>query len=60
MRTFDLSDFIERYNADEMSDSQKVWFEKELEGNQKLQNEVNLRKRTDEILENQNIISLRN
>jgi tetratricopeptide (TPR) repeat protein len=60
MRTFDLSDFIERYNAGEMSDSQKMWFEKELEGNYKLQNEVNLRKHTDEILENQNIISLRN
>jgi tetratricopeptide (TPR) repeat protein len=60
MRTFNLSDFIERYNAGEMSDSQKVWFEKELEGNEKLQNEVNLRKRTDEILGNQNIISLRN
>lgn len=60
MRTFNLSDFIERYNAGEMSDSQKVWFEKELDGNEKLQNEVNLRKRTDEILGNQNIISLRN
>ena len=60
MRTFDFSDFIERYNAGEMSDSQKMWFEKELEGNDKLQNEVNLRKRTDAILENQSIISLRN
>jgi TolA-binding protein len=60
MRTFNLSDFIERYNAGEMSNSQKVWFEKELDGNEKLQNEVNLSKRTDEILENPNIISLRN
>jgi hypothetical protein len=60
MKTFDFSEYIERYNAGEMSDSQKKWFEKELEGNIILQNEVNLRKRTDEILENQNIISLRN
>jgi hypothetical protein len=60
MKTFDFSEYIERYNAGEMSDSQKKWFEKELEGNIILQNEVSLRKRTDEILENQNIISLRN
>jgi TolA-binding protein len=60
MKTIDFSEYIERYNAGEMTDSQKKWFEKELEGNITLQNEVNLRKRTDEILENQNIISLRN
>jgi TolA-binding protein len=59
MKTFDFSEYIERYIAGEMSDPQKKWFEKELEGNIILQNEVNLRKRTDEILENQNIISLR-
>ena len=60
MKTIDFSYFIERYNAGEMSDSEKQWFEKELEGNDKLRNEVNLRKRTDEILKNQNVISLRN
>ena len=60
MKTIDFSYFIERYNAAEMSDSEKQWFEKELEGNEKLKNEVNLRKRTDEILKNQNVISLRN
>jgi tetratricopeptide (TPR) repeat protein len=59
MKTIDFSYFIERYNAGEMSESEKQWFRKELEGNKKLQNEVNLRKRTDEILKNRNIMSLR-
>jgi TolA-binding protein len=60
MKTIDFSYFIERYNAGEMSDSGRKWFEKELDCNDKLRNEVILRKRTDEILKNQNVISLRN
>jgi tetratricopeptide (TPR) repeat protein len=59
MKTIDFSYFIERYNAGEMSDTEKQWFLRELEGNQKLRNEVNLRKRTDDILKNQNVMSLR-
>jgi TolA-binding protein len=43
-----------------MSESEIQWFLKELEGNEKLRYEVNLRKRTDEILKNQNVMSLRN
>lgn len=60
MKTIDFSYYIERYNAGEMSDAEKQWFLKELDGNEKLLNEVSLRKRTDEVLKNQNIISLRN
>jgi tetratricopeptide (TPR) repeat protein len=60
MKTIDFSYFIERYNAGEMSDAEKLWFDKELEGNDQLQEEVNLRKRTDVILNNKDIISLRN
>jgi tetratricopeptide (TPR) repeat protein len=60
MKTIDFSYFIERYNAGEMSDTEKQWFLKELEGNEKLRQEVVLRRRTDEILNNQNVISLRN
>jgi tetratricopeptide (TPR) repeat protein len=60
MKTIDFSYFIERYNAGEMSESEKQWFRKELEGNKKLQAETNLRKHTDEILRNRNIMSLRN
>jgi tetratricopeptide (TPR) repeat protein len=60
MKTIDFSYFIERYNAGEMSDTEKQWFLKELEGNEKLRTEVELRKRTDEILKNQDVMSLRN
>ena len=60
MKTIDFSYFIERFNAGEMSDTEKQWFLKELEGNEKLRNEVNLSKRTDEILKNQKLMSLRN
>ena len=60
MKTIDFSYFIERYNAGEMSDTEKQWFQKELDGNEKLRNEVNLRKRTDDVLKNQNVMSLRN
>lgn len=60
MKTIDFSYFIERYNAGEMTDTEQVWFQKELEGNEKLRNEVNLRKRTEEILKKPDVISLRN
>jgi tetratricopeptide (TPR) repeat protein len=60
MKTIDFSYFIERYNAGEMSDTELQWFLRELEGNENLRNEVNLRKHTDEILKNQNVMSLRN
>ncbi len=59
MKTIDFSYFIERYNAGEMSDPEKQWFLKELEGNKKLQNEVILRKQTDDILRTQNVTSLK-
>jgi len=60
MKTIDFSYFIERYNAGEMSDEEKKWFQKELTGNDKLRKEVNLRKSTDEVLKHQDVISLRN
>lgn len=59
MKKVDFSYFIERYNAGEMENDEKNWFEKELEGNQKLQNEVDLSRKTDEILKNQEVMSLR-
>jgi len=60
MKTIDFSYFIERYNAGEMSDAEKLWFDKELKGNKKLRDEVNLRKKTDEVLKNHDLVSLRN
>jgi tetratricopeptide (TPR) repeat protein len=59
MKTIDFSYFIERYNAGEMSEDEAKWFRNELKGNNKLREEVYLRKQTDEILKNQDIISLR-
>jgi TolA-binding protein len=59
MKTIDFSYFIERYNAGEMSETEKQWFQRELEGNEKLRNEVSLRQRTDAILKNQDVLSLR-
>lgn len=59
MKTIDFSYFIERYVAGDMNDAEKIWFEKELDGNEKLRNEVILSKRTDEILKNKNIATLR-
>jgi TolA-binding protein len=60
MKTIDFSYFIERYHAGEMDQTEKKWFEKELQGNKSLQNEVLLRRKTDIILERQDLISLRN
>ena len=60
METIDFTDFIERYNSGEMNEAEKQWFLKELDGNESLRREVALSKRTDKILENQDVISLRN
>lgn len=60
MKTIDFSYFIERYNAGEMSGAEAEWFQKELKGNEHLRKETLLRKNTDQVLNSQNIISLRN
>jgi tetratricopeptide (TPR) repeat protein len=60
MKTIDFSYIIERFNAGEMSDTEKQWFQKELEGNENLRHEVSLRKQTDEILKKKDVMSLRN
>jgi len=59
MKTKDFSYFIERYNSFEMTESERLWFLKEIEGNEQLKREVNLRRHTDEILKKQAVISLR-
>ena len=60
MKTIDFSYFIERYNAGEMDDAEKQWFTKELKDNEKLRKEVELRRTTDTILKNQDLMNLRN
>jgi len=59
MKTIDFSYFIERYNTGEMNDAEKQWFRKELEGNEKLREEVELRFRTDKVLMNHPSLLLR-
>jgi len=59
MKTIDFSYFIERYLAGEMDEAEMQWFSKELEGNKDLRKEVDLRRRTDAVLQNQNILNLR-
>jgi tetratricopeptide (TPR) repeat protein len=59
MKTIDFNYFIERYISGEMEPAEKVWFEKELADNPSLAREVDLRRKTDEILRNGEILSLR-
>jgi tetratricopeptide (TPR) repeat protein len=59
MKTIDFSYFIERYLAGEMDEAEREWFSKELEGNEKLRHEVELRRKTDSIIANQGIMNLR-
>ena len=46
--------------AGEMNEAEQNWFLKELDGNSGLREEVALRKKTDMVLQNHNIIQLRN
>lgn len=59
MKTIDFSTFIERYIAGDMSSSEKEWFLKELDGNEKLRKEVTLRRQVDEVLLDQSAGTLR-
>ena len=59
MKTIDFSYFIERYNAGEMDEAEKEWFRKELQKNEMLRKEVELRSRTDAVLKNHDLMKLR-
>jgi len=59
MKTTDFSYFIEKYIAGEMDEVEKEWFTSELSGNEKLRKEVELRKKTDSIIRDKEIIDLR-
>jgi tetratricopeptide (TPR) repeat protein len=59
MKKIDFSYFVERYVAGDMNDAEKKWFEKELDGNEMLRNEVDLSRRTDEVLKKRHISALR-
>lgn len=59
MNTEDFSYFIERYISQEMTESERLWFLKEIEGNPQLKKEIELRMKTDELLRKQSVLSLR-
>ncbi len=59
MKTSDFSYFIERYLSGEMDDNERDWFKKEMEGNESLQKEIEIRQRTDSILKKQDVLNLR-
>ncbi|MDX9727366.1 MAG: tetratricopeptide repeat protein [Bacteroidales bacterium] len=59
MKTTDFSYFIEKYIAGEMDNVEKEWFARELSENEKLRKEVELRRKTDSIIRDQEIINLR-
>lgn len=59
MKTIDLNYFVERYLSEEMDSAEKIWFEKELDGNESLKKEVALRRRTDAVLRDLDIMDLR-
>ncbi|MGQ9620799.1 MAG: tetratricopeptide repeat protein, partial [Bacteroidales bacterium] len=56
----DYSYFIERYIAGEMNQAENDWFKKELEGNDALKREIELRRKTDNALSRHELIDLRN
>jgi tetratricopeptide (TPR) repeat protein len=59
MNTNDFSYFIEKYISNEMGIDEKIWFEKELDGNTALQKELKLRRQTESIIANSDVMDLR-
>lgn len=59
MEKIDFTRFIERYLDNKMQSSEKLWFEKELEGNILLQKELELRRKTNEIVSNLGAVDIR-
>jgi tetratricopeptide (TPR) repeat protein len=53
------SEFIERYLDGEMGEQELIWFEKELEANSWLQNEVSMRKKIDKAISEKKLMQYR-
>ncbi|UCH15779.1 MAG: hypothetical protein JSV22_07380 [Bacteroidales bacterium] len=54
-----FDEFIERYLDGEMGADEKIWFEKELEANPKLQKELELRRNVNSALKEKEVMELR-
>ena len=59
MENFEFTRFIERYLDNKMESSEKRWFEKEMEGNLWLRKELELRRKSNEIVSNFDAVNLR-
>jgi TolA-binding protein len=59
MKTIDFNYFIERYISGEMEPAERTWFEKEIKGNPSILSEIELRRRTNDILKQEDILDLR-
>lgn len=59
MKKIEFTRFIERYLEDGMQPAEKIWFEKELDGNPLLQKELELRRKAGEILSNTDAMEFR-
>ncbi|NMC42128.1 MAG: tetratricopeptide repeat protein [Bacteroidales bacterium] len=59
MKAIDYSYFIEKYLAGEMNQQERNWFNSEIEGNEHLQREIMLRRKTDTMMRRQDVIKLR-
>ncbi len=59
MKAKNYSYFIERYNSGEMTEPERQWFIREMQNNKMLQHELELSKRTDEVLMKQSSLDLR-
>lgn len=57
--TINYPEFIERYLDGEMSPEEKTWFEKEMEDNPELGDEIQLRKEVNEAIMEEDVIQLR-
>jgi TolA-binding protein len=53
------SEYIERYLQGEMASDEKLWFEKEIEGDIYLQDEIKLRKQVNMVLSDRDLIDLK-
>jgi tetratricopeptide (TPR) repeat protein len=55
----DYTEFIERYLLDEMSSKEKAWFQKEIEGNPALQEEIDFHRKIDAVLSDRSSVELK-
>ncbi len=59
MKKIEFTRFIERYLDGQMQNSEKKWFEAEMEGNPSLRKEMELRKRVNGFIEDQDSVAFR-